>query len=164
MFQMEESVVLEEDIDPNYEPTNEELNEYAESLGLRLPDDNDLMYLAREGIKARLPKEWKPCQTRGEEIYYFNFETGESVWEHPCDTYYKKKINEAKAAKKMRQEKSKIKPLQSNKKNSNSLSFSPIQEQPESTEFIKRKKEIEEEFQKYSEQLKKEYSDKVNFI
>jgi hypothetical protein len=23
------------------------------------------------------------------EIYYFNFNTGESVWDHPCDEYYK---------------------------------------------------------------------------
>ena len=54
---MEESIVLEEDIDPNYVPTDEEIKEYAESLGLNLPEDNDLLYLAREGIKARLPKE-----------------------------------------------------------------------------------------------------------
>ena len=161
---MDESVVLEEDIDPNYEPTEEELREYAEILGLVLPEDNDLMYLAREGIKARLPKEWKPCQTRGEEIYYFNFETGESVWEHPCDTIYKKKIKDAKTAKKNRHEKNKVKPLQQNKKVSSNLSFSPVQEQPESTEFTKRKKEIEEEMRKFSEQLKKEYSEKVIFM
>ena len=160
---MEESIVLEEDIDPNYVPTDEEIKEYAESLGLNLPEDNDLLYLAREGIKARLPKEWKPCQTRGEEIYYFNFETGESVWEHPCDTYYKKKVLEAKTAKKQRQEKNKFKPLQQNKKSTN-LAFSPVLEQPENPEFFRRKQELEEELQNYSKQLKKEYADKVIFI
>ena len=89
---MEESIILEEDIDSDYEPTNEEIQEYAESLGLKLPADNEYMYLAIEGIKSRLPKEWKPCQTREKEIYYFNFETGESVWEHQCDTLYKQKV------------------------------------------------------------------------
>ena len=54
---MEESIILEEDIDSDYEPTNEEIQEYAESLGLKLPADNEYMYLAIEGIKSRLPKE-----------------------------------------------------------------------------------------------------------
>lgn len=161
-LKMEESIVLEEDIDPNYVPTEDEFLEYAESLGLELPEDNDLLYLAREGLKARLPKEWKPCQTRDEQIFYFNFETGESVWEHPCDTLYRKKAKEAKDAKKLRQDKSKIKPLQHSKKANNALSISPVLEQAaENPEFNKRKKELEEEFNKFSEQLKKEYADKV---
>ncbi|OMJ69972.1 hypothetical protein SteCoe_32170 [Stentor coeruleus] len=160
-LKMEESIVLEEDIDPNYVPTEEEFLEYAESLGLELPEDNDLLYLAREGLKARLPKEWKPCQARDEQIFYFNFETGESVWEHPCDTLYRKKAKEAKDAKKLRQDKSKIKPLQHSKKANNPLSISPVLEQAaENPEFNKRKKELEEEFNKFSEQLKKEYADK----
>ena len=52
--------------------------------------DKDLLYIAREGLKAPLPDPWKPCQTREKEIYYFNFETGESTWDHPCDEYYRK--------------------------------------------------------------------------
>lgn len=36
--------------------------------------------------QAPLPKNWKPCKTTDtEEIYYFNFQTGESTWDHPCD-------------------------------------------------------------------------------
>ena len=158
---MGDSIVLEEDIDPNYVPTEEELYEYAESLGLRIPEDNDLLYLAREGLKARLPKEWKPCQAKDDQIFYFNFETGESVWEHPCDTLYKKKIKEAKEAKKMRLDKSKPKGLTHSKK-MGPLSISPVMEQPENPEFIKRKKELEEEFLKYSEELKKEITEKKN--
>lgn len=158
---MGDSIVLEEDIDPNYIPTEEELYEYAESLGLKIPEDNDLLYLAREGLKARLPKEWKPCQTKDDQIFYFNFETGESVWEHPCDTLYKKKIKEAKDAKKLRLDKNKPKGLTHSKK-MGPLSISPVLEQPENSEFIKRKKELEEEFLKYSEELKKEISEKKN--
>ena len=48
------------------------------------------MWIAREGLKAPLPEHWKPCRTGGEEVYYFNFQTGESMWEHPCDEYYRK--------------------------------------------------------------------------
>jgi len=28
------------------------------------------------------------------EIYYFNFQTGESVWDHPCDEYYRSMVLE----------------------------------------------------------------------
>ena len=31
-----------------------------------------------------------------EEIYYFNFATGESTWDHPCDEHYKAKFEEEK--------------------------------------------------------------------
>lgn len=57
------------------------------------------MYIAKEGLKAPLPPSWKPCKTGKGEIYYFNFETSESSWEHPCDLYYKKLAEEAKARK-----------------------------------------------------------------
>ena len=36
---MEESVILKEEIDPNYEPNSEEIREYAVYLGLELPED-----------------------------------------------------------------------------------------------------------------------------
>jgi centrosomal protein CEP164 len=32
-----------------------------------------------------------------QDIYYFNFGTGESVWEHPCDEYYRNLFLEEKA-------------------------------------------------------------------
>ena len=48
------------------------------------------MWIAREGLKAPLPEHWKPCKTPTGDIYYFNFQSGDSVWDHPCDEYYKK--------------------------------------------------------------------------
>ena len=55
-----------------------------------LEAEKDLMWIAREGLKAPLPEHWKPCKTPGTgDIYYFNFQTGDSVWEHPCDEHYK---------------------------------------------------------------------------
>jgi hypothetical protein len=33
------------------------------------------------------------------DIYYFNFLTGESSWDHPCDGYYKRLYEEEKKKK-----------------------------------------------------------------
>jgi hypothetical protein len=84
-----ESVVLEEELPDDYEPTEEEILEYAKWLGMDIETEKDLFWIAREGLKAPLPKDWKPCKTGDDEIYYFNFATGESVWDHPCDEYYR---------------------------------------------------------------------------
>ena len=53
------------------------------------------MWIAREGVMAPLPKGWKPCEDPiGNQLYYFNFDTGESIWDHPCDEKYKKMVSE----------------------------------------------------------------------
>lgn len=39
-------------------------------------------------------------QTDDGNIYYFHFITGESIWDHPCDDYYRK-MYEAEKAKKV---------------------------------------------------------------
>ena len=31
----------------------------------------------------------QPCETPEGDTYYFNFSTGESNWDHPCDEHYK---------------------------------------------------------------------------
>lgn len=35
-----------------------EIREYAYFLGMELPEDNDLLYIAREGLMAPLPESW----------------------------------------------------------------------------------------------------------
>lgn len=100
MSDSSDSIVLEEEIDPNYDPTEEEVIEYAKWLGMDLEKDKDLFWLAREGLMAPLPQDWKPCRTKDtEDVYYFNFKTGESKWDHPCDDYYKKLYEEEKKKK-----------------------------------------------------------------
>jgi hypothetical protein len=47
------------------------------------------MWIARQGVIAPLPKGWKAVQDPQGELYYFNFETGESIWDHPCDEDFK---------------------------------------------------------------------------
>ncbi|KAG2761789.1 hypothetical protein PC129_g18370 [Phytophthora cactorum] len=92
-----DSIVLEEEIDPNYEPTEKEVLEYATWLGMDLEAERDLFWIAREGLKAPLPENWKPCKTTDtEEIYYFNFATGQSTWDHPCDEFYRNLYEEHK--------------------------------------------------------------------
>ena len=82
-----------------YEPTSEEIQEYAEWLGMHSPEDDDLRWIAREALKAPLPEHWKPCKAVNGDIYYFNFATGESVWDHPCDEHYRSQYEKEKKRK-----------------------------------------------------------------
>jgi hypothetical protein len=58
---------MEEEIDPNYIPGDDEVVEYAKWLGMELEKDQDLFWIAREGLMAPLPKNWKPCKTKDTE-------------------------------------------------------------------------------------------------
>ena len=90
------AVVLEEEIANNYDPDDQEVIDYAEFLGMDLENDQDLFYIAKEGLKAPLPNPWKPVQDAQGELYFYNFETQEIIQEHPCDEYYKDLYNEEK--------------------------------------------------------------------
>lgn len=53
------------------------------------------MWIARQGVKAPLPKGWKAVHdAQQNELYYFNFETGESIWDHPCDKDFKNLVKD----------------------------------------------------------------------
>ena len=96
--------VLEEDLDSNYEPTDQEIEEYAQYLGMDMSEDKHLFYIAKEGLKAPLPSNWKPCKAGDNQIYYFNFETKELQKEHPCDDHYKKQFIREKGNQRKRKE------------------------------------------------------------
>ncbi|CCW64151.1 unnamed protein product [Phytomonas sp. EM1] len=90
-------VVLNIDANSSYEPTETEIIEYAKWLGMNLPEDSPFLWIAREGLKAPLPENWKACQSDKGELYYFNVKSGESIWDHPMDDYFKTLfINEKK--------------------------------------------------------------------
>ena len=74
---------------PSQRPSDAEVIEYATYLGMKLPEDTHLLWIARDGLQASLPKNWKPCQTSEGQVFYFNFESGESLWDHPLDAYYR---------------------------------------------------------------------------
>ncbi|XP_036005569.1 centrosomal protein of 164 kDa isoform X2 [Fundulus heteroclitus] len=82
-------LILEEDYDENYIPSEQEIHEYAREIGIDPDNEPELLWLAREGIMAPLPPEWKPCQDVTGDIYYFNFSTGQSTWDHPCEEHYR---------------------------------------------------------------------------
>ena len=100
--------------------------EYADYIGINLEEDKDLFYLAKEGLKAPLPADWKPCQNREGKIYYFNFKTKQSQWEHPCDEHYKRLYQELR---KKKSQKGIEQPLPS-KTTSKALAVPPITKAP----------------------------------
>ncbi|KAK7155989.1 hypothetical protein R3I94_006150 [Phoxinus phoxinus] len=87
-----DQLVLEEDYDENYIPSEQEIHEYAAEIGIDPQREPELLWLAREGMVAPLPDEWKPCQDITGEVYYFNFSTGQSTWDHPCDEQYRQLV------------------------------------------------------------------------
>ena len=76
----DDSMILKEELDPNYEPTQDEILEYAEYVGLELPEDEDLLYLVREGLKAPLPEPWKPCKTKDNWYSIVECKKGRARW------------------------------------------------------------------------------------
>ena len=71
-------VVLKEEYDTSYEPNSGgttssrhfaisrhssrdvDINDYCDVIGLNLEEDPDLVWIAKEGLKAPLPANWKP--------------------------------------------------------------------------------------------------------
>uniref|UniRef100_K1QQ28 Uncharacterized protein n=1 Tax=Magallana gigas TaxID=29159 RepID=K1QQ28_MAGGI len=54
------NLVLEEEYDENYQPSEEEVCDYAQIIGIDPKTEPHLIYIAREGICAPLPDHWKP--------------------------------------------------------------------------------------------------------
>ena len=82
------------DTDDDRVPTEEEVLEFAEYLGIDLEKEQDLLWIAREGVVAPVPAPWKACTENGDDVFYFNFETGESIWDHPADERYRQLLQE----------------------------------------------------------------------
>uniref|UniRef100_A0A1I8IEA8 WW domain-containing protein n=1 Tax=Macrostomum lignano TaxID=282301 RepID=A0A1I8IEA8_9PLAT len=93
-------VVLEEVVAEEYQPTVEEQLEYAATIGIDPESEPELMHLAAEGLKAALPPNWRPVQVSngGDDlVYYFNFQTGQSTWEHPRDEHFRQLVVQERA-------------------------------------------------------------------
>ncbi|KYO28701.1 centrosomal protein of isoform A [Alligator mississippiensis] len=87
-----DQLILEEEYDETYLPSEKEICDYARGIGIDPEKEPELMWLAKEGIVAPLPPQWKPCQDITGEIYYFNFANGQSTWDHPCDEHYRELV------------------------------------------------------------------------
>ncbi|KPA76251.1 hypothetical protein ABB37_07993 [Leptomonas pyrrhocoris] len=91
------STILPSNYGQDYEASEGELEEYAEFIGIDPAKEPELMWIAREGLRAPLPEGWRACQTDDNEVYYFNFQTGDSLWDHPMDEHYKEKVTTERA-------------------------------------------------------------------
>ncbi|XP_076854571.1 uncharacterized protein LOC143509598 [Brachyhypopomus gauderio] len=85
-----DQLILEED--ENYLPSEQDIHDFARQIGIDPEREPELLWLAREVAVAPLPPEWKPCQDVTGEVYYFNFSTGQSTWDHPCDEHYRQLV------------------------------------------------------------------------
>lgn len=90
-------VVVLEPEDEERVPTEEEVLEYAEYLGINPKDEPHLMWIAKEGVTAPVPHPWKACTENGDDVFYFNFESGESLWDHPSDEIYRNMVEEQRS-------------------------------------------------------------------
>eukprot|EP00996_Jenningsia_fusiforme_P000774 NODE_16_length_4662_cov_11.604379_g13_i0.p1 GENE.NODE_16_length_4662_cov_11.604379_g13_i0~~NODE_16_length_4662_cov_11.604379_g13_i0.p1 ORF type:complete len:1409 (-),score=337.43 NODE_16_length_4662_cov_11.604379_g13_i0:361-4587(-) len=88
------SIVLPDSHDPSFEPSEAEILDYARWLGMEQHEHADLLWIARDGLRAPLPENWRPCKTESDEVYYFNFATGESLWDHPLDEHFKQVLQD----------------------------------------------------------------------
>ena len=82
--------------DSQYDPPEEEVVGYAEYLGFVLPEDEELLYLAKEGLKADLPPGWTACTNKAGEILYKNLTSGEVMEDHPLDQVYRERFQREK--------------------------------------------------------------------
>ena len=99
---LRQNLFLEETVDETWEPTFEEIQEYAAFLGMNHEADKEFYYIAKQGLKDPLPPPWKPCKTAVGEVFYFNSSTGESAWDHPYDEFYRKQFQDAKASRELK--------------------------------------------------------------
>lgn len=79
------------------EPTQKDVEQYAERIGIDLHNDRDLLWIARQGLTKAAPASWKVCQTGPGAICYFNYQTGETASD--CDDLHAKIYKRCKAEK-----------------------------------------------------------------
>ncbi|CAL8069361.1 unnamed protein product [Calicophoron daubneyi] len=91
------ALVLEEAQDQP--PTEEEIKLYASSIGINPSKEPELIPIAKEGISAPLPQDWQVLQDENNQIFYHNTVSGQSLWEHPLDEFYRQRVAEARLLK-----------------------------------------------------------------
>ena len=74
-------------------PTDLEISEYAQYLGLVPGIDGELLWIAEQALMAPIPEGWRISEDHLGRAFYINTETGESSWEHPFDEDYRDLAN-----------------------------------------------------------------------
>lgn len=62
--------------------------EYAQFIGLVMPEDSKYLELAREGLRAPLPPFWEACEDAQGELFFRNRRTRAVTAENPLDEIY----------------------------------------------------------------------------
>eukprot|EP01052_Picozoa_sp_SAG31_P052296 SAG31_NODE_12846_length_909_cov_1.313653_1_plen_179_part_01 len=77
--------------------------QYAGYLGMDPVADSDLLWIAQQAMTADLPAGWtEHSDPMSGDAYFHNGKTGETVWEHPCDAYYRNLYEQLKAERQKR--------------------------------------------------------------
>ena len=63
--------------------------EYAKYLGIDPLKEPQLLPIAQEGLCAPLPDGWTEHENDEGNIYYHHQASGDSVWQHPLDNFYR---------------------------------------------------------------------------
>ena len=79
--------ILHDDLDEDYQPSEEEIEAYARYLGMDLVNERHFFYIAEVGLMMPLPSPWKPCVDSDNEIWYYNTDTKELNKYNPNDLY-----------------------------------------------------------------------------
>ena len=95
---------MQTDFNEEYSPDLQEIKEYGEYIGLDLDEDEHLLWLADEGIRAKLPEPWKAFRNQQQELIYVNIDTQEAMVEHPMDQVYMQKVQQIKQMSKGQQQ------------------------------------------------------------
>lgn len=67
--------ILDEELDEDYNPSDEEIFAYAEYLGFDLENDQELLIIAYQALKTPLPPNWKRAIIKNsQEVLYINLE------------------------------------------------------------------------------------------
>lgn len=61
----------------DYNPLDDDLFSYAKYIGIDVFNERKLLFLAKEGLSAPLPDEWKAFKNKKNEIYFQNEKTKE---------------------------------------------------------------------------------------
>lgn len=59
---------------------------------MKVEEQEDILFLAEEGLKKSLPPDWKMCRNPDQEIFYMNEKTRLTQWEHPNDQLLREQV------------------------------------------------------------------------
>ena len=93
---------LDDDFDPDYAPTDLDVENHALGVLGMFPRDKDLFFLAREALTTPLPDGWTRILTRQQTTYYHHYRRRWIQREHPQDTYCRKRYHQVKGTRDLR--------------------------------------------------------------